>query len=77
MSFVWIGLVLIIMKLAEFGPVANLSWWWILAPLAVAVLWFETLQPMLGLDKSKEDKSTEEMKKARIAKAFVTDKRRV
>jgi small Trp-rich protein len=40
MYLVGLGLVLLIMKYMEFGPVANLSWWWVLAPFALAVCWW-------------------------------------
>ena len=40
MYFVGLGLVVLIMKYMEFGPVANLSWWWVLSPFALAVAWW-------------------------------------
>jgi small Trp-rich protein len=40
MYFVGLGLALIIMKYMEFGPVANLSWLWVLSPFGLAVLWW-------------------------------------
>ncbi|WP_342617282.1 TIGR04438 family Trp-rich protein [Rhodoferax sp. GW822-FHT02A01] len=40
MYFVGLGLVLLVMKYMEFGPVANLSWWWVLSPFALAVAWW-------------------------------------
>lgn len=73
MPFVWTGVIMLIMKWAEFGPVANLSWWWVLSPFAVALVWFEVLQPMLGKDRIDEDKTVEIAKKARIARAFAKD----
>ena len=35
-----LGLLLILLKYLEIGPVAGWSWWWVLAPLAAAVLWW-------------------------------------
>ena len=35
-----VGVLLLVMKLAEFGPGADLSWWWVLAPFAVAAFWW-------------------------------------
>jgi small Trp-rich protein len=40
MAFLVLGLVLLGMKAAEFGPVANWSWFWVLAPFGLAVLWW-------------------------------------
>jgi small Trp-rich protein len=72
MPLVWIGLALIIAKWMEFGSFGALSWWWVLSPLAAALLWFEVFQPMLGMDKSKDDGKIEAAKKARIAHSFQT-----
>ena len=41
MPMVIVGVLLLVCKMAEFGPVANWSWWIVLAPFAVAVLWWE------------------------------------
>ena len=40
MIFVLLGLALSVMKYAEFGPVAAWSWWLVLAPFALAVVWW-------------------------------------
>ena len=37
MYFVGLGLALMVMKYMEFGPVAGLSWLWVLSPFALAV----------------------------------------
>jgi small Trp-rich protein len=41
MPLVIIGVLLIIAKVAEFGPFTNLSWWWVALPFGLAVLWWE------------------------------------
>ncbi len=41
MYAVGIGLVLLALKYLEIGPVAELSWWWCLAPFALAVVWWQ------------------------------------
>ena len=41
MPFVVIGVLLIVAKLAELGPFAELSWWWVAVPFGLAVLWWE------------------------------------
>ena len=40
MYFVVLGVLLLIMKVADFGVVATWSWWAILAPFAAAVVWW-------------------------------------
>jgi small Trp-rich protein len=40
MAFLLLGLALLAMKAAEFGPVANWSWFVVLAPFGLAVLWW-------------------------------------
>lgn len=40
MAFLILGILMLAMKLAEFAPVANWSWWLVLAPFALAVLWW-------------------------------------
>lgn len=41
MPLVAIGVLLLLAKWAEFGPFATWSWWIILAPFGLAVLWWE------------------------------------
>lgn len=40
MYFVVLGVLLLLMKWAEFGPVAAWSWWVVLAPFGLAVAWW-------------------------------------
>jgi small Trp-rich protein len=40
MYFVGLGLVLMVMKYLEVGPVATLAWVWVLSPFALAVAWW-------------------------------------
>ena len=51
MWLVWCGALLLVLKWFEVDPVATWSWWWILAPLAVAFLWFEFFERMFGRDR--------------------------
>ncbi len=51
MPFVVIGVILVLLKVVEVGPTANLSWLWVLAPFGVAFIWWEVVAPMLGWDK--------------------------
>jgi small Trp-rich protein len=40
MWFVVLGVLLLLMKLTDFGPVGAWSWWWVLAPFGLAVVWW-------------------------------------
>ena len=40
MAFLLLGILVLAMKLAEFGPVADWSWWWVLLPFGLAVAWW-------------------------------------
>jgi small Trp-rich protein len=40
MYFLGLGLLLLLLKYLEIGPVAALSWWWVLTPFALAVAWW-------------------------------------
>jgi small Trp-rich protein len=40
MAFLLLGLLLLGLKAAEIGPVATWSWWVVLAPFGLAVLWW-------------------------------------
>jgi len=51
MPLLWIGLLLVLLKWLEVGLFANVSWWWILVPLAGAVAWFEVLERLFGRDR--------------------------
>lgn len=40
MYFLGLGLILLVLKYTEVAPVAAWSWWWVLAPFALAVAWW-------------------------------------
>lgn len=40
MYFLGLGVILLVLKYLEIGPVAAWSWWWIFAPFALAVAWW-------------------------------------
>ena len=41
MPLVAIGVLLLILKLAEVGPVGDWAWWWVLSPFAAAAVWWQ------------------------------------
>ncbi len=40
MYFVVLGVLLLVMKMAEFGPVATWAWWVVLSPFGLAMAWW-------------------------------------
>lgn len=77
MPLVWIGLLLVLLKWLEVDPFAALSWWWVLSPLAGAVLWFEWLERVFGFDRRQVDGvEWEKRRKTRVAAQFERPPRR-
>ena len=73
MWLVWFAFILLLLRWFEIGPVAPLSWWWVVLPFAMAFVWFEFIEKRLGLEKKKAMDEMEATKKARIKRAFETD----
>ena len=40
MYLLGLGIILMVMKYLEFGPVASWSWLWVLSPLVAAIVWW-------------------------------------
>jgi small Trp-rich protein len=40
MAFLILGILLLALKLAEFGPVATWAWWMVLLPFGLATAWW-------------------------------------
>ena len=77
MLMVWLGTALVLMKWLEVGPVATLSWWWVLAPLGVAFIWFEGLERLFGRDRrAVEMADFEKRAKERVSQTFKVPGRR-
>ena len=67
MYFLLIGIAALLMKYLEFGPVAAWSWWVVLSPFAMAVLWWAWADKS-GYTKRVEMDKMEKRKADRIAK---------
>ena len=67
MLFLGLGIILLLMKYLEFGPVAAWSWWVVLSPFALAVAWWAWAD-MSGYTKRKAMEREDERKKARVDK---------
>jgi small Trp-rich protein len=71
MYLVWIGAIMVIVKLSGYGVIATLSWWWILLPLGLAIIWFEWLEGLFGFDRrSVEANEWGDRHKTRVAEQF-------
>ena len=68
MYFLGLGVLLLLMKYAEFGPVAELSWWWVLSPFGAAVVWWAWAD-WSGYTKRKAVERENDRKQARIDKS--------
>ena len=67
MYLLGLGIVLLAMKYLEIGPVAMWSWWVVLAPFALAALWW-TWADYSGYTKRKAIDRENERKKSRLDK---------
>jgi small Trp-rich protein len=69
MVAVIVGVLLLVAKLAGFGPVADWSWWIVLAPFGVALAWWQFADSS-GLTKRREIEKIEQRKQERREKAI-------
>jgi small Trp-rich protein len=70
MYLLGIGIVLLLMKYLAIGPVAGWSWWLVLAPFALAVVWW-TWADLSGYSKKKAMQKMDQRKADRIEKSRV------
>ncbi len=68
MLFVGLGLVFLVMKFMEFGPVAMWDWWIVLSPWAMAVAWWAWADST-GYTKRKEMEAEDARRDARIERS--------
>jgi len=48
--------IMFLMKVLDIDPVARWSWFWVLTPFVVLMLWWNVLAPMVGWDKKMAEK---------------------
>jgi small Trp-rich protein len=65
MYLLGLGIILLAMKYLEFGPVADWSWWVVLAPFALAVAWWSWADSS-GYTKRKAMEREDARRQARI-----------
>jgi small Trp-rich protein len=67
MFFLFIGVIGILLKYLEIGPVATLDWWIVLTPFAMAVAWWWWADSS-GYTKKKEMEKMDKRRQERIDK---------
>ena len=67
MYFLLIGVLGLILKFLEIGPVAAMSWWLVLSPFALAVAWWAWADAS-GYTKRKEVQKMDDRKQKRLDK---------
>ena len=67
MYFLLLGIVGLILKYMEIGPVATLDWWIVLSPFALTVVWWAWADAS-GYSKRKEVEKMDDRKRKRIDK---------
>jgi small Trp-rich protein len=70
MPIILLILALVLLRFFEVWRFAALSWWWIVALMVLAFVWFEFIEKMLGLDKRKAHDIDEKRRKARVKQSF-------
>jgi small Trp-rich protein len=67
MYLLGLGVVLLLMKYLEYGPVAGWSWWIVLAPFALAAVWWAWAD-FSGYTKRKAMEKMDQKKRDRVDK---------
>lgn len=65
MYFLGLGILFLVLKLLDLTMVAQWSWWYILAPFGLAVIWWAWADTS-GYTKRKEMEKMEKIKKDRL-----------
>jgi len=68
--------VLSVLRYFEIWRFAELSWWWIVGLMVFGFVWFEFIEPLLGLDKRKAHDEDEKRRKARVKASFDTNNKK-
>jgi small Trp-rich protein len=70
MPMILLILALVLLRYFEVWRFAQLSWGWIIALMALAFVWFEYVEPMLGLDKKKAHDEDSKRRADRMKQTF-------
>ncbi|MGS0742143.1 TIGR04438 family Trp-rich protein [Glaciimonas sp. GG7] len=75
MPLILIIVLFVALKYFAIGPFVNLSWWWLAGLMAIAFIWFECVERILGLDKRRTHNKMDKIRAERIRKTFDTHNR--
>jgi small Trp-rich protein len=64
MAFLFVGLLLLALKLTEIGPVATWGWTWVLLPFGLAIVWW-AIADKTGLTRRRAMRKMDERKAER------------
>jgi small Trp-rich protein len=64
MAFLIVGVILVVLKFAEVGPVSEWSWFWLAVPFGLAVAWW-AFADLSGLTQRRAMNKMEEKKRQR------------
>jgi small Trp-rich protein len=71
MPLIWAGVLLLVLRGCEIGPMATWSWLWVVAPFAAAFMWFELFEPLFGLNREPDvGRRLQDERRKRSAAAF-------
>jgi small Trp-rich protein len=70
MPLIILILALIGLRWFEVWKFAQMSWWWVVAAMVFAFIWFEFIERIIGLDRRKHDLTMETQRKERLEKTF-------
>lgn len=70
MPIILLLLVLCGLRYFEVWRFGQMSWWWVAGLAVFGFVWFEYLEPMLGLDKRKAHNEDEKRRNARVRQSF-------
>ena len=76
MPIIILIIALLALRYFEVWKFADLSWWWIVGLMVVAFIWFEFVEPILGLDKRKAHDIDEKRRQDRVKKTFNDGKKK-
>ncbi len=76
MPIILVILALCALRYFEVWRFADLSWWWIAGLMVLAFVWFEFIEPMLGLDKRKAHDVDAQRRKDRVKQRFDLTKKK-
>ncbi|QRX81135.1 TIGR04438 family Trp-rich protein [Glaciimonas sp. PAMC28666] len=74
MLLIIVIVVLVALKYFAIGPFADISWWWAAGLMAIAFVWFEFVERIIGFDKRRAHDQMDKVRKDRVDKIFGTKK---